>query len=112
MVVLSDGMSVKTQDYQTAKGFVKVSNYAPYSGLHNEGGVLTIRITKKSRKFFWYMFYKTNDLKWKMMALTKKESFQMYIPPRQFMGHSAFFMKRLEMNFTKQIDNLTNKHLK
>lgn len=109
--LLVSGFLKNAFDYQTVNGAARVNNYAPYSSIHNEGGIINIRITKKSKKFFWYMFMKTNDVKWKFMALTKKESFQLQIPKRQFMGHSTFFMKRLELNYIKQLEKLTNKHI-
>lgn len=94
----------------TGKNWVEVTNYAKYSNTHNEGGVITIRITKKSRKYFWFMYYKTGDIKWKHMALTKKGTFSFFIPKRQFMGHSAFFMKRLDLHFISQTKKIEQKH--
>lgn len=70
-------------------------SYAPYAEIHNEGGMLKIKITKKSRKYFWYMYKKTNDEKWKRMALTKKDMMQVKIPKRQFIGESAVMMEGL-----------------
>jgi len=87
-----------------------------YAQIHNEGGTISanIPITAKNRKFFWYMFSKTNDSKWKAMALTKKESFAMsaVIPKRQFIGQSEFLLKRLGLNNQKTIDNIIQKHFK
>ena len=87
-----------------------------YAQIHNEGGTInaTIPITAKSRKFFWYMFKKTGDTKWKAMALTKKTAFQtsFTMPKRQFIGTSEFLMKRLEMNNKKSIDEIIKVHFK
>lgn len=85
-------------------------SYAPYAEIHNEGGVMKIKITKKSRKYFWYMFKKTNDDKWKRMALTKKTEMQVKIPKRQFIGESAVMMEGLDEWFfayiVKKFQNL------
>lgn len=108
--LLVSGFLKNAFDYKTGSGWVEVTNYAKYSATHNEGGVITIRITKKSRKYFWFMFKKTGDVKWKYMALTKKESFSLFIPKRKFMGHSGFFMKRLELHYKTQLNKLTTKH--
>jgi phage gpG-like protein len=99
-------------EYESSRKWVEVTNFAPYSSIHNEGGVLEIRITKKSRKFFWYMYHKTGDGKWKGMALTKKTSLKIFIPKRQFMGHSNLLMKRIDMSFRKRIDQLMKRHMK
>lgn len=41
----------------------------PYANIQDNGG--KIRITEKMRKFFWAMYAKTNQSKYKAMALTK-----------------------------------------
>ena len=71
-------------------------SYAPYAGLHNEGGTVQIKITVKSRKYFWYMFKKTKDEKWKWMALSKKNVITFKMPKRQFIGESAKMMEGLD----------------
>ena len=42
----------------------------PYAGIHENGGSITI--TSQMRAFFWAMWFETQELKWKYMALTKK----------------------------------------
>lgn len=71
-------------------------SYAPYAEIHNDGGVIKVHITAKSRKFFWYMYKKTKDERWKGMALTKKTMMEIKIPKRQFIGESAVMMQGLE----------------
>ena len=74
-----------------------------YAQIHNEGGTMNIKITEKSRKFFWAMFYHTNEVKWKWMALTKKDSLQVTIPKRQFIGESKTLMKQLDNTIGNRI---------
>jgi len=69
---------------------------AEYADIHNNGGVINIRVTEKSRKYFWYMYYKTKKQFWKNMALTKKDMFTVTIPKRQFLGHSETLMSNLD----------------
>ncbi|WP_312395685.1 hypothetical protein [Chryseobacterium sp.] len=71
-------------------------SYAPYAGIHNDGGVMKIKVTAKSRKYFWYMFKKTQNEKWKWMALTKKDMIEVKMPKRQFIGESAKMMDGLD----------------
>lgn len=110
-ILLKSGNLKDSFDYSTGKDWVEVTNFAPYSSIHNEGGILTVRITPKSRKYFWYMYKKTEDPKWKWMAISKEEFMQITINKRQFMGHSDFLIRRLDMHYTKALDKLTDKHL-
>lgn len=80
----------------------------PYANIHNTGGTISVPVTAKSRKFFWYMHKKTGDQKWKWMALTKKERLSIYIPQRQFIGDSQTLLKQLNAFWIKQFDNIKN----
>ena len=108
--LLVSGFLKNAFDTKTGKGWVEITNYAKYSATHNEGGIITIKVTKKARRYFWYMYKKTNDIRWKHMAITKKETFTMNIPKRQFMGHSAYLLERLDLNYKVQLNRLANKH--
>ena len=68
----------------------------PYAEIHNTGGVITVRVTERSRRYFWYMYKKTNQSRWKLMALTKKEHFKIVIPQRQYIGQSATLLKEID----------------
>jgi phage gpG-like protein len=57
----------------------------PYARIQNFGGVNYVRATPEARKFFWRMWYNTNDEMWKNMALTEKAGFFIRIPARTFM---------------------------
>lgn len=81
-----------------------IGSYAQYAKIHNEGGTLNIPITKKSRKYFWYMYKQTNNEKWKWMALSKKNHILLKFPKRQFIGHSATLMKILDEELKKHIE--------
>ncbi len=73
---------------RVSKDSVEINNSAPYASIHNEGGVLTIPITAKMKKYFWFMFGNTGEAKYKYMALTKKNNMVIKIPKRQYMGDS------------------------
>lgn len=103
---VSSGKAIISSDTTTTK------NPKGYSKIHNEGGVIHIKITKKMRAFGWAMYKKTGDGMWKAIALTKKDSIRFRMPKRKFMGHSEFFMKRIEMNFWHEIDNVMAKEFK
>lgn len=55
----------------------------PYSAIHNEGGKITV--TKKMKGYFWKMYKKTKQDRYKAMALMKVGS-KIKIPQRQFLG--------------------------
>lgn len=69
---------------------------APYADIHNEGGTITVRVTAKARRYFWFMFKKTGNSMWKAMALSRKQTRTIKIPKRQFMGHSETLMSELD----------------
>lgn len=78
-------------------------SHSPYAEIHNEGGVLRVGISAKSRKFFWYMFRASGQEHWKWMALSKKDHFVVQMPKRQFIGESATLNKRLDDWLVKRI---------
>lgn len=86
-----------------AEGKIEFGATAPYAAIHNDGGSISIRITAKSRKFFWYMYKATRQVKWKYMALTKKDRLTIRIPKRQFIGESYTLMNELDAWFIDQI---------
>lgn len=71
-----------------------------YAAIHNFGG--KVRITKRSRKFFWAMFKKTGLQEWKNLALTKKTSFN--IPKREYLGDSKKLADKLERRILKEVN--------
>ena len=83
---------------------------AEYAEIHNNGGIVKITITESSRKYFWFMFKATGNFMWKAMALTKKTSFSIKIPKRQFIGESATLMNDydswLKTEILKRFKNL------
>ena len=87
---------------------VTIGTYAAYAKIHNEGGIITLPVTKKMKKYFWYMYKKTEDEKWKWMALTKKETLTIKIPKRQFIGESETLMNKLDKMFIDRIKQYFN----
>ena len=80
----------------TDNSFTIISD-TEYSEIHNEGGI--IPITPSMRKFFWAMYYKTNNEDWKWLALTQGTSIT--IPQRKFMGDSEVLNQHLA-DFSKK----------
>jgi len=66
-----------------------------YAKIHNTGGITHPRVTQKMRKYAWAKYKTTKNPKWKGIALTKKETLDVKIPKRQFMGKSMYLSKRL-----------------
>ena len=96
---LKDSIEVAKKDSNS----ITFGSYAPYAKIHNEGGIVSIPLTPKMKKYFWAMFKKTNDSKWKYMALSKKNNIVIKFPKRQFMGHSTTMMKQLDQEIKKLI---------
>ena len=96
---LRDSLNIST----VTKTKVEIVNSAPYASIHNEGGTLTIAITPKMRKYFWFMFGNTGESKFKFMALTKKNNMVIKMPKRQFMGDSAVMTTKFDKWMIDQI---------
>ncbi|MCX6277679.1 MAG: phage virion morphogenesis protein [Bacteroidetes bacterium] len=68
----------------------------PYARIHNEGGVINVPVTDKSRKWAWAMYARTKDSKYKAFALQKKSVMQITIPKRQYLGASANLVQNIQ----------------
>ena len=79
-----------------------------YAAIHNEGGTITVKVSAKMKRFFWYMYKKTEDEKWKWMALTKNETLTIKIPKRQYIGESETLMNKLDKMFIDRIKQYFN----
>jgi len=66
-----------------------------YANIHNNGEIVTFKISARSRKYFWAMYYRTGDEMWKAMALTRKRFFSFRMPKRQFIGNSRMLTEEL-----------------
>jgi phage gpG-like protein len=78
----------------------------PYARIHNEGGMMHPHVTRKMRGFAWKMYYATKQDKWKGLALTKKETLNIRIPKRKFMGNSAVQNRQIKRVLTLQINKI------
>lgn len=117
--------------YVTSPGTATIRNTEPYADIHNEGGDVDIPVTAQMRKFFWAMYYKeagkgikTNKAgaqyqsievgrkanKWRSMALTKKQVFNLTLPRRQFMPTasrpSPVLNKAIQRNIARELERL------
>lgn len=77
----------------------------PYAAIHNNGGVIRVQVTKKMRKYFWYLYKQTGQEHWKYMALTKKQALTIKIPQRQYIGNSETLNKNIDEAIVTTIDN-------
>lgn len=76
---------------------------AKHAAIHNEGGIVIVAVSKKMRKYFWYMYKTTRNEKFRGMALTKKTHFNITMPKRQYMGDSITFNAHIENLFFQTI---------
>lgn len=80
---------------RTTRDQVTVGSSLPYASAHNEGETIRVKVTKKSRRFFWAMWYKTGIDYWRGMALTKKGYLTVKMPERRFIGDSKELDRRI-----------------
>lgn len=109
-LLLVSGFLRDAFDYETSKNQVNVKNYAPYSSIHNEGGVIshpggTHYIIIHGRAVF-ISNRAAENLKSRGKTVKKTQPHLIKIVQRQFMGHSAFFMNTLEADYFKQLKKL------
>jgi len=88
-----------------ANNTIKIGSNLPYSRIHQIGGTIKTSITPKSRKYFWYMFYKTNIQMFKNMALTKKDFFIINIPARPYITVSEETIINIEETLFNYFSN-------
>lgn len=86
--------------YRPGPAEFRVFSDKAYAQIHNEGG--RIRITRKMRAYFFFMYNKTKKEHWRNLATTKKQFFE--IPQRQFMGESNVLDKRIAAHVTAALD--------
>ena len=98
--------SIKITEATKNKVEITAGEGLPYASIHNTGGNIQVKVTPKMRKFFWHMYNTTGQSKWKNMALTKKESFPINIPQRQYIGESATLMKDIDEIIIWKIQNV------
>jgi len=80
----------------------KITSDTPYSAILAEGGEFVQTVTDKQRKFFWAMYYKSNNQLWKILALRK--TLNIKIPSRNYM--------EINDNVRKEIDKWINDYIK
>ncbi len=80
---------------------VKVTGVATkYADIHNFGGTIKQRVTRKQKKWAWAMFYRTKSPFYKAMALS--ETLTIKMPKRKFIGQTRQLDVILDKLFTKR----------
>ena len=113
--------------YKAGAGKVIVSNEVKYAPIHNNGGVVTHRITPRMRRYAWHRFFEAAGIKkgdspkvrkrkesamnpadwmWKRLALTPKQTSRVHIPQRKFMGHSKELQQKINEYTEKELKKL------
>ena len=98
---LKESIKITKADFENVE--ITAGEGLNYAAIHNEGGTITVKVSAKMKRFFWYMYKKTEDEKGKWMALTKKETLTIKIPKRQFIGESETLMSELDKMFIDRI---------
>jgi phage gpG-like protein len=88
---------------------ISIGTNVSYAAVHEMGTdkPIHVSITKQMRKYFWRMFKKTGDDKFKWMALTNKTQFNINIKPRPFLRPSLEDgMPTFQENIARVLGNL------
>lgn len=75
-----------------------IGSKVPYAEIHEKGGTTHPTITPKSRGYFWHVYMETGDDKWKAMALTKKDAFNVVLKPRPYLKPAVDEVKKTTMD--------------
>ncbi|KAB8153409.1 hypothetical protein EZY14_009255 [Kordia sp. TARA_039_SRF] len=108
ILVKSSVLLNSIQVFKATTSEIRIGSDQEYADIHNNGGVVTIPITDKSRRYFWYMFKSTGNGMWKALALTNKKSITVKIPKRQFIGESKVMMDKIQQWVIKEIEKRFN----
>lgn len=103
--------------YVPGVGRVVISSDVIYAGIHNEGGTTHPRVTPKMRKYAWARYYEAGGAKaagndadfWKGLALTKKQTLNIRIPRRHFIGPSATLSNALKTMVETDLNTILNR---
>ncbi len=112
---LSNSLAILSQTMQRIE--IGTTGNIPYAGIHNSGGTIQVKVTPKMRRYFWFIYHSLTKgyahgseppdhiLKWKHMALTRKQHLTIRIPQRQFIGRSEQLLKDIDELAIKTILN-------
>ena len=78
---------------------LEVSDNKVYAELMQKGGQVSVPVTPKSRRFFWAMYYETEEPYWMWMALSRNDFFVLNIPARPFLTFLDDFPDRVRAKF-------------
>ena len=90
--------SIRVSSVTSSKAII--SSDLPYSDIHNTGGTITQTVTAKQRAFFYGMYKKTKDSRFKSYAAARTLTIK--IPQREFIGNSKVLEGRIERNLTRR----------
>ena len=103
MLIKSGALRRSIRVISISSGKVVVGSDLKYAQIQNEGGTSHPRVTEKSRKYFWSLYEKTGNPKYKAMALTAKNAFTVNIPARPFLKLTPELKARIEKEIETRI---------
>lgn len=95
-LLLRSALLRRSLSFKVNENTVVVSSSVPYATLHNEGGEVSVPVTDKMRRFFFAMHKKSKEPRYLAMALSRKTSYSIRIPRRQFVGIQGTTSQRLQ----------------
>ncbi|MCP3682127.1 MAG: hypothetical protein GY861_05490 [bacterium] len=81
---------------------IVISSNLDYADIHNEGGTIVQTVTAKQRAFFFGMFQKTGDPRWKNYAGARTLTIE--IPQREFLGNSVDLERKMERKIANTLE--------
>lgn len=102
-LMLDRGDLKRSINKKATKNRLIVSSDTSYSLIHNQGGVIKTNATVRQH---------SRETKYgKINVRSHNRTINTKIPKRQFMGHSDFLMKRINKQFSHQLDAIINNRI-
>ena len=95
-LMLRTGALRRSLTFRTEGNRVIVSSSMTYAQIHNEGGVVTVPVTERMRRYFFVLHHKTGVPRYLAMALSRKQQYRIVIPRRPVVGITPETRKKLE----------------
>ena len=104
-VLVDSGVLRRSIRAEVRRSTITVLSDVPYASIHNNGGTIHQKVTKKQRKFFFAKHKETGRENFKRAALAERLTIK--IPKRQFLGAHPTLKKKInafvERRFNKAL---------
>ncbi len=105
--LVQSGHLVNSISSQITGNQIEVGTNLKYAKIHHFGGIINQTVTTRQRKFFWAMYYETNNEMWKFSALAKNINIPITARPYMYLdsGDISYLRNQIGRMVKKGIEN-------